>query len=146
MATTRRPAHGLPTDRKLAETAADDAVQMAEQLVLGAWIAELHAATEDADTAVRAALHLRAMALSDLRQAQLSGIPQHIVDAQQAVEAADRDLAESRATQDGVRDLLARELADQPCASQVRLLPDRRTARETTAFQRTGRSTTARRT
>ena len=98
---------------------------MAEQLVAGAWIAELHAAVLDADAAVRTCLDLRATALDEMRSAQQAGDPQGIVDAHWALEAIEHDLDASIGLRDGVGDLLARELADQPCASRVRLLPSR---------------------
>jgi hypothetical protein len=96
---------------------------MAEQLVAGAWMAELYAAVHDAEAALRAALHLRVTARSRMHAAQRGGDPERIVEAQQELELTEHDLAEADATFRGVSELLARELNDRPTASRVRILP-----------------------
>ncbi|MEY9930479.1 hypothetical protein ABH926_005126 [Catenulispora sp. GP43] len=96
-------------------------VQVAEDVVGAAWIRELMSAVEDAETAVRACLHLRAQALAELREALRSADPYRISDAQMAMDTAVRDLAESMATRNGVNDLLARERTDRPWVEWLRL-------------------------
>lgn len=101
-----------------------DAVQMAEQLVAGAWMAELYAAVHDAEAALRAALHLRLTARAKVHAAQRAGDLERIVEAHRELELTEHDLAEADATFSGVSELLARELNDQPSASRVRILPN----------------------
>jgi len=111
------------------EVGADDAVRTAEQLVVGAWIAELYDGFQNSDAAVQSCLRLRTTALTDLRSAQAAGDPQRIVAAQRELEAVEHDLADSRATRDSVGGLLTRELADRPSAIRVRVLPSLPAAR-----------------
>jgi len=101
---------------------APDPVQAAEEAVSAVWIGELLAAVHDAETAVKACLHLRHRTLAVLQSAQRTGDLSLIVQAQNALEVAQHDLADSIAAWDGVRDMLARERADRPPQEWLRLL------------------------
>jgi hypothetical protein len=97
-------------------------VGTAEEIVGAAWMGELLSAIEDAETAVRACLHMREQAGAGLRAALVANDPRRIAETQSRIDTVEQSLAETIATYDVVRELLAREQADRPFAAWVRVV------------------------
>jgi hypothetical protein len=116
-----------------AEIAGHEAVRVAEQLVSSTWVSQLLRAEQSARDAVRAYTHMRAEAVTALREAQAAGLPQLIAQRQTAIEDLDSALADSAEYCDAVAATVVSELDTWSGATRVRVaqrLADRGRLRE----------------